>query len=205
MNHLAIKDFNSILNQVKSTYIYSKWGFFDHIEIEATGTRFKFPVWKATGEVFNNDPTIVNWSKCILLTIYTPMLTLARMISHIAKGIFSKNSTVKDGFIEAGRAAKYGMLMTLVSSLGILSPKIAKRFYGLFERTLHRQPEGPYLQENEERRDSLRKHYAAICFQPLIIPKEKISQVTPFITERLVKYLIKQRQLHVIVPQAKNT
>lgn len=150
----------------------STWG---EISISYNNQKYIYPYYIPTGEVFNDDPSMLIRYKCAALVVFTPVITLIRTIYWAAKAMFltlaaafyhlngnlteQDKARVVETFKDCGRAWYYGAQMTLYAALGIILPYYSRLNYGHLEASLNRHEDGPH-------RD---KFYLAICFQRLIV------------------------------------
>lgn len=131
---------------------------------------------KKTGFIYNNDKISTVGKKCVRLAIFTPLITLARVVSSIARTIFHflkgltqactlnkkciksfKNSG--KAFTDIFRSVIYGCAMEGAAIYGIAAnPYKGRVLYGSMERALNRHGDIPHFSK---------KFYLARCFQPI--------------------------------------
>lgn len=150
-----------------------RWGY--AVYRQGLGPDYHYIVDNATGEVYNNDPDLLIRFKCLLLTAFTPIAAIARVIYHLARTIFfcfaipiaitrgkiSYDEGLKllgESAFDILRPLWYGLCNMGAALTGIFLPLEGRKYYALFERTLNRQ-------ENEIH--TSQKFYLAICAQPL--------------------------------------
>lgn len=148
-----------------------------------------------TGNVFNSDPKIFVWVKCLGLTFLTPFATVIRTVAYIAKTIFYGLSCLtkslfsrdvnhdwkylKEGFEDI--FINFYCCLNMVGSAiyGLVDPFEGRNNYGMFERYLNRQPNVDDINFRE-------KSYLAACFQPIThTGSEKYNEKLKKYVERL--------------------